>query len=264
MVAGLLLVGFILGPALCQEWRELRGDHFIIFYRSDERFAAEVARRAELYYTQIASDLGYARYSNFWQWEKRVKIYIYPAQAEFLAESGQPEWSHGMASYTKKAIYTYISHERFLESLLPHEITHLIFRDFVGLHGTIPLWLDEGVAQWEEPDKRAIAKQAARYLIETGKWIPLADLTSIDIRDSSDAERVQAFYMQAVSLVDYLIRAYGPSEFTEFCRELRDGKPLEAALRAAYTNSIDSLPELEAKLKRYVQEKDSFPPIFPR
>ncbi len=238
------------------DWEEVKGDHFIVYYKpgSDEGFAREVVRNAEIYYNRIASDLGYPRYSNFWQWENRVKIYIHSDEKEFQKMTGQPGWSHGMANYTTKEIHSFHSEENFMETLLPHEITHLIFRDFVGLEGQIPLWLDEGVAQWEEPLKRVQARKYARYLIQIDQEYPVIDLTTTNVQKLTDENKVHAFYMQSVSLVDFLVTTYGPNSFTEFCRQLRDGKRFQDALAAAYPNSISGYVDLENKWRKYVME----------
>ena len=88
--------------AQAQDWQEVKGDHFIVYYLANETFTKQVARRAEFYYNQIASDLGYPRYSDFWQWDDRCKIYLYPNEEEFKRITGQPFWSHGMAHYAKR------------------------------------------------------------------------------------------------------------------------------------------------------------------
>lgn len=243
----------ILAPdAGAVEWKEEKGDHFIVYYVSNVSLAKKIRRQAEVYYNRIASDLGYPRYSNFWQWDNRVKIYVYPTADEFQKETGKPSWSKGIANYSTKEILTYEWSEGFLESLLPHEITHLIFRDFVGFKGEVPLWLDEGVAQWEEPKKREMASQVAEFLIRNHKNYPLDMLTSVDIRNSQDEEAVHFFYMQSVSLVDYLIRKHGSQSFTVFCRRLKEGKSLNEALKAAYPNSIRNLDELEKRWKKHI------------
>ena len=77
-----------------EEWKEEKGDHFIIYYQENKSFAKEVLRKAEMYYKQVSSDLGHSRYLNFWQWENRVKIYIYPTREEFLRKSGAVCQSH--------------------------------------------------------------------------------------------------------------------------------------------------------------------------
>ena len=127
-------VSLLLGSkgSFAQDWKELKGDHFIIYYASEDKFPSEVLRKAESYYQQISSDLGYQRYSNFWQWENRVRIYVYPTREEFLTQTGQPNWSYGVANYTEKEIRSYLWSEGFMDALLPHEMTHLIFRDYVG------------------------------------------------------------------------------------------------------------------------------------
>ncbi|MCM8796248.1 MAG: hypothetical protein NC928_06165, partial [Candidatus Omnitrophica bacterium] len=118
-----------------QEWQELKGEHFLVYFTQDKKFAQEVLNKAEVYYQRIASELGYPRYSEFWLWDKRVKIYIYPDHTSFLQATQQPQWSYGMADYKNKQIISFLWSKGFLESLLPHEIAHLIFRDFVGFKG---------------------------------------------------------------------------------------------------------------------------------
>lgn len=231
-----------------ESWKDVRGDHFIVYYRESEPFARKTLYHAEKYYTRIADELGYARHSNFWQWENRAKIYVYPDAKSFREATGEAGWSHGLAIYSKREIHSFIGEEGFEETILPHEIAHLIFRDFVGTDGRIPVWLDEGVAQWQEPKKREIARKVARWLLHTDKDLPLQDLFATDPRRLEDEEKVMHFYMQSVCLVDWLVRTYGPGAFTIFCRALRDGKPFNTALREAYR--IETIADLDYKWRQ--------------
>lgn len=247
-----LLAGAV--SARAQDWKELKGDHFIVLHRTQDDFAKEVLRRSEEYYRRIADDLGYPRYSNFWQWENRVRIFIHADKDAFRKASGEPEWSEGMADYTRKQILTYAWSQGFTDELLPHEIAHLIFRDFVGFKGEVPLWLDEGVAQCSEPKKRALARHYGRQLVLQQKMFPFHDLTRRDIRQDPDAQSVQFFYMQSLSVVEFMLRRYGSAAFTEFCRQLRDGKTIPQALRSAYGSRLQDLDELQSKWVRDVTE----------
>lgn len=235
-----------------EKWNEVKGEHFIVHHLGDDHFAKDVLRSAEKYYDDIGDDLGYTRYSDFWQWENRVKIFIYNTQEEFLKNTGRNNWSHGFADYDAKEIYSYVWNEGFLEALLPHEITHLIFRDYVGFKGEIPLWLDEGVAQWEEPAKRAIVKQAMKSYLEDESVYPLEHLSTLDVRNVGIEFAVQLFYVQAMSVVDFLVNRYGADHFVTFCRELRDGKSLEEALAFSYPTQIRTLSQLEEQWKSYI------------
>ena len=263
-----------------EDWQEAKSDHFVVYFLQDKKFAQDVLDRAEVYYGRIATDLGYPRYSEFWMWDKRVKIYIYADHDSFIKATNQPNWSYGMADYRTKEIVSFTWSKDFLESLLPHEMAHLIFRDFVGFKGEVPLWLDEGVAQWEEEAKRPDMKRMIRGLYEEDTMLSLRDMMKLklmEIRDQAKTyilstltkkgERaslilgtdnlVTIYYLQAVSLVGFLIEKYGSDSFAAFCRQLRDGKSLEEALIFAYPTHIQSLSDLELKWREYIAEEYS-------
>ncbi len=261
--------------SFAQDWQKLSGDHFLVYFIQDESFAKEISYRAENYYVRIASDLGYPRYSEFWTWDKRVKIYIYPDRASYLKASNQPTWSQGMADYTNKQILSYAHSQELVDSILPHEIAHLIFRDFVGFKAAAPVWLDEGVAQWAELSKREIVKAVSKDLLASGSLFSVADMVNLDIRRVAEGDTIQihsirdkegnrkllslngsivvrTYYIEAVSLVEFLISRFGGTIFTDFCRQLRDGKSLEEALRFAYSTRINSIEELEKLWLEYL------------
>jgi len=249
------LLVFPIGTAQAQEWQEVKSEHFIVYYSDDKKFAKKVSRQSEIYYRKIASELGYQRYSEFWTWDNRVKIYIHPSRESFLKATNQPKWSEGVANYTKKEISSYALSDNFLDALLPHEMTHLIFRDYVGFKGEVPLWLDEGVAQWMEPRKRELVKSVVARLADQGTLLSLQRMMTEDIRNSQDSEFVGVYYVQAVSLVSFLVTKYSAARFTNFCRQLRDGKSIEESLTFAYPTSIRSIKELEKKWKEYIKEE---------
>lgn len=260
---------------LAEDWLEAKGEHFIVYFTQDKDFANNVLNEAEKDYSRIALDLGYPRYSEFWLWDKRVKIYIYPDHKSFIKATNQPEWSYGMADYRAKTITSFTWSKNFLDSLLPHEMAHLIFRDFVGFKGEVPLWLDEGVAQWEEEAKRDDMKKMVRKLYEEDTLLSLRDMMRIKLQEMRDQSRtyilstitksgeraslilgtenlVNIYYIQSVSLVGFLIEKYGSESFATFCRQLRDGKSLEEALRFSYSTHIQTLNDLEFKWREYI------------
>jgi len=261
--------------AAAWDWQETKSDHFIVYFTQDRKFAQDVLDKAEVYYKRIATELGYPRYSEFWMWDKRVKIYIYPDHQSFIKATNQPEWSHGMADYRTKQIISFTWSKNFLESLLPHEMAHLIFRDFVGFKGEVPLWLDEGVAQWEEEAKRHEMKNMVKQLYKEDTLLSLRDMMKLKLMEIKDMKRtyilstltkkgesaslilgtdnlVSIYYFQSVSLVGFLIEKYGSDSFAAFCRQLRDGKSLDEALRFAYPTHIQSINELELKWREYI------------
>ena len=272
------IIFFAPSLSLAQEWAELKGDHFIVYFAGDEDLAKNVLNKAEYYYSKIATDLGYPRYSEFWTWDKRTKIYIYPDRDSFIKASGQPSWSVGMADYLAKSITSYTNSEGFLDSLLPHEIAHLIFRDFVGFAGEVPLWLDEGVAQWEEAEStRKRIKELAKDLLNKDALIKLTYIMRIDTRLIKDDSRVyirptistngqqgivflssqnmvNTFYIEAASLVGFMMEKYGSQRFSDFCRRLKEGKSMDEAISSTYAEFVRDLKELEQEWVKYISE----------
>ncbi|UCC94431.1 MAG: hypothetical protein JSW40_06375 [Candidatus Omnitrophota bacterium] len=276
MVATLVQLCNVEAFASC-EWEELKGTHFIVnFCKDDLSFAREILREAEKNYSRIAHYLGYARYSNFWTWEHRVKIYIYPDRRSFSQARKRPQWSEGMADYTKKEIASYAQSKNFLETILPHEMAHLMFRDFVGFQGEVPLWLDEGVAQWAEAKRRQEVKALMRVFVKRKTLIPLKRMMTSNVRNVTNRNIfrvysslrpeaapfvmrgnnfVKLYYLQAASLVGFLIERFGTERFTNFCRGLRDGKALREALKSSYPQSVSTMEGLEAEWLQYIQQE---------
>jgi len=238
-----------------QDWQEVKSKHFIVYFQDDKEFAEKTLGRAEIYYDKIADELAYARYSNFWTWANRVKIYIYPGQKSFHKYTNQADWSKGSADYNDKTISSFAGSSAFLDQILPHELTHLIFRDYIGFEGQAPLWLDEGVAMWQEKGKRRQARAIMKTLVGKGNFINLEKLTRMDTRRAEDKRVVQTFYIESVSLVGFLIEKYGSRNFVDFCRQLKAGKSIDEALSFSYPNSIKDLADLEKKWLDYIREQ---------
>ena len=70
----------------------------------------------------------------------------------------------------------------------------------------------------------------------------------------STDQLVNTYYIQSVSLISFLIDRYGSLNFSSFCRELRDGKTVEGALKLAYPGKIENIQDLEARWREYLEE----------
>lgn len=244
---------FIAGPVFAQMgegWNELKGTHFIIYHQAPNAvFSARVMKKAEQFYNQVAGDLGYSRRGKFWLWENRAKIYLYSSRENFLSSSGLATgWSNGFAIPERRTIVSFEGSDVFLESILPHELAHLIFRDFVGIdNGTVPLWLDEGLAMSEERNRRAGFDQMVRQMIAQRAWIPVAQLNNIRSLQGYSKPQAAVFYAESQSLVRFLLNKGGaPERFIQFCRDLRDGKSLDEAFSSNYQRKFPSVQQFEA------------------
>ena len=236
------------------EWRAIKKKHFIIYYLNDSEFADRVGREAESYYSTINRDLGFTRHDGFWLWDNRATIYIYRMRESFVQASGAPQWAAGKANASKRLIATYHGSEKFIDSVLPHEMTHLIFMEFMGLEKAIPLWLNEGVAQWEDKSQRNKTENLIRLLYKRNRLIPLEQLMRLDVRTVDDEGVAIVFYAEAVSVVGFIIKEYGADRFRKFCGQLRDEKSINDALRFTYPKEIYTIGLLEKSWHNYLKE----------
>ncbi|MBF0505010.1 MAG: hypothetical protein HQL14_07905 [Candidatus Omnitrophica bacterium] len=243
-------------------WLKFEGEHFTVLCPpgSDEEQARAVINRAERYYENIADDIGYTRYHNFWTWGNRVKVIIFNDETSYSKETGQPPWSQGFASlysesFQSRIIVSYNGQPNFLDVILPHEITHLILHDFIGFDRSIPRFFDEGMAQLEQKDDSLSHMDVVARLISGGKIIPLKELLVYDLfAHKNDTESIAIFYVESLYIVDFLIKTYGKDAFREMCRRLRDGDDFERALKSSYYPTIDSMQALQNKWVDYTKQ----------
>lgn len=258
MLNKILVILFIMAAlattSFCEEekWEQQNSSHFIVYYKeAPEDFITEVIDAAEDYYQKITRDLGFTRYDS-WLWEERAKIYIYKDSENYHASSGKPSWASGHAEYEKKTIYTYPLAWGFFDTLLPHELGHIIFREFVGFRNNkVPLWLDEGVACYQERTRRWGSEKEVKKTVESKTFIPLNELTEIKSLSDFDKDKVELFYNESVSIVSFLITNYGKYNFARLCKALKDENSLDQAIDSAYAR-FDNLKELNDVWYKYL------------
>ena len=232
----ILLTMIFAGTAVCAEekWKEYKQRHFIIYYKEAPLdFVKTVERMGEQYYGEITRNLGFTRYKG-WNWEDRAIIYIYDDSDDYVKSGKHASWSHGVASPRDRTIRTFPSAHGFFDSTLPHELGHIIFREFIGFKAKIPAWFEEGVAMYQEKAKRWGAHETVRKAINDETFKPLSELSLTYLRYNTSKEVVSLFYAESASAVNFLITEYGDQRFVRLCRKLKKGGPFSWAIDSVY------------------------------
>lgn len=103
------------------------------------------------------------------------------------------------------------SAERIVDSVLPHEITHMILASY--FRRPIPRWADEGAAtSVEHPAERAKYYRMLHEYLRTGQTIPLQRLFAMQ----EYPPNMLTLYAQGYVLADYLIQQGGRRKFVQF------------------------------------------------
>jgi hypothetical protein len=250
-VIAIILFAFALmgSSAGAAEWKEYKRQHFIIYYKkAPHNFVKSVHKAAEVYYVEITRNLGFTRYKG-WSWDERAKIYIYDNMEDYIESGKQAQWSHGSAYPKDKTIRTFPSAHGFFDSTLPHELGHIIFREFVGFKARIPAWFEEGVAMYQEKAKRWGAHDAVRRAIDDGTFKPLNELSITRLKRQSSKELINLFYAESASVVNFMINELGDQRFLRLCRKLKDGGPFSWAIDSVYARlkDVDDLNDVWVK-----------------
>lgn len=234
-------------------WKVSKSTHFIIYYKNaPDTFIEEVVKKSEVLYNNIADSLGFTRF-NFWLWDNRAKVYIYDDMDDYLKSTGQPAWSSGASVIKQKIIYTFPYAEIFFETILPHEMGHIIFREFVGFdNAAVPVWLDEGVASYQEIGKYSFSESVVKRAIKDNSFFSLQKLFTIRPQLVSDPLYVHIFYAEAVSVAGYMIKEFGKDNFVVFCQNLRDKRDFEKAMRSVYP--FTTIDEFDKAWQEYINK----------
>lgn len=231
-------------------WKTEKSQHAIIYYQeAPSGYVERLINEAEKYYNSILEDLGYRRFE-FWSWDNRAKIYLYKDASNYHTDTQRASWSGAMVNIKKRTIKTFIGQAGFFDSILPHEMTHIIFREFIGEKENLPLWLDEGIAGSQEKSNLNERMKVARNLVSLDIYLDVNKLS--EIRDSTLVVP-QIFYAQSASLVVFLLEQYGRDKFLEFSRRLRDGTNWQEALISVYR--FADLNDMQEKWKEFMVPK---------
>ena len=112
------------------------------------------------------------------------------------------------------------SAERVLDSVLPHEITHMIFASY--FRRPLPRWADEGGAtSVEHISEKQKHRQMLVQFLRTGRGIAFGQMFAM----TEYPQDVMPLYAQGYSLAEFLIYHGGRKKFVAFLADgMRDGQ----------------------------------------
>ncbi len=242
--------------------KRVETDNFVV-YSPDEEMSKRVGQLLEAKRIETIERFGFLIFPSWGR--AKAKVTLFPTREAFLKYAYSQDWSgawtwqvlqegeDGQKRVSERAIYTYAEIPNLETSVLPHEVTHLVFREFFGFSQNIPKWLDEGVALWTEDVTPVEMEEIVYKSALTGELIPLELYFYIQEYPKNPA----LFYAQAYSLVQFLIKQYGIGQFIQFIKSLSLNNPLEASLLDVYSNEFLDLLDLEVIWKAYLMVPSS-------
>ena len=145
---------------------------------------------------------------------------------------------------------------KFADNSLGHEIVHLIVHRFYP--ESIPLWLDEGLAQYISKNAHASYQRARGYIskphsaaIAPENLIPLGRLVAMT---QVPTDRVETFYDESERLVRFLAST-DKASFLAFLDAVARHQPVDSALVQSYNGKFLTLTALEEQFQEYATKE---------
>jgi hypothetical protein len=223
------------------DWQTVEGDIVRVhWYEGDRAFGERALQIGERAVKETAGLLGVTE-------EKPVDFFIYADQDAFYDAlgPGTRENVGGQANADIRTLFAHIPpssiNDAWVENVVPHELTHLVFDTAVGNpYHFPPRWLNEGLAVYLSigygADDRSAVERAAR----NGDLIPLDGLAG---QFPTSADKFGLAYSESVSSVDFFVRNHGRDALIQLIRSYADGRTDDEAFTAAIGMDVAAFNE---------------------
>ncbi|KAF0243184.1 MAG: hypothetical protein FD180_3519 [Planctomycetota bacterium] len=247
-----------------QGWFEKKTAHFNV-KTHNQRLTEVLGIQAEKYLAALSQ-----KFLNGAAYPHTVPLTVYADQTEYVA-AGNPDWSQGGTSFSYESLDGYLRNQmnRKIDllhtidgklnpdlarpKLLPHELTHLVLVEHFG-DRPIPLWLNEGIAQYMEVGRHAEANKILYefFTDRRGAAIPLRTFATLPGYPENRGA-IALFYAQSASFTAWLADMLGPEKFHAFLEDLKRGTGAEPALQSALKAGKDWEAPVQAQWLRSVE-----------
>jgi hypothetical protein len=217
-------------------WSTFESAKFRLHFRSGELVPDEVARVCEATRTAVRRTwLGVEVDSD---WSAKCDVFLYADPAEFSRDARCPPEARGNASLDigggrvwKRRLDLRVDQPGYLESVLPHELTHVVLADRF-CNQQIPRWADEGIAiQMESAGRRQEQWRLVADVRRAGRLLPLGEVLAARTYPA-DRRRAELFYAQGASFIEYLLSRMPAADVVRLIESMQR-RGIEPALRDA-------------------------------
>ncbi|MDP2953306.1 MAG: peptidase MA family metallohydrolase [Chloroflexota bacterium] len=222
-------------------WEEVKEGQVSVYYYGPSKGRAQevlktvgetIAKMGPVLGTSLKSPVKLLVYNNYRDMQGALPFTSEALQRSLITE-GQAWTEHG--------VLLILGGDPGVRGTVSHEMTHFMLRQATGRPlSPIPVWLDEGLAEYGNLQPTFGYDQALQDGLRKGRLLPLASLMG----RPGKADDVMLFYGEARSVVRFMIDSYGAEKLQTLIQGLKRGNTLDGALREAY--GFD-LMELEAR-----------------
>jgi hypothetical protein len=173
-----------------------------------------------------------------------IDFFIYADQDAFYDAlgPGTRENVGGQANAEIRTLFALIApsdiDDAWVETVIPHELTHLVFDTAVhNPYHFPPRWLNEGLAVYESEGYGSGDRGLVEDAVRGDSLIPLPGLSG---EFPTSGDRFRLAYAESVSSIDYFVRVHGQDALVSLIGSYADGKTDDEAFEAAIGQDVDA------------------------
>jgi len=214
-----------------QTQQEYSDEHFIIRYRRSEQFeGSEIRQFLRDAYRDISQELGF--YPHY-----KIPVTLY-TRTEYEALVGSvAHWSGALYDgKIRLPVYEGNATGQEVKKLIFHELTHAFVLDISKMR--CPVWLNEGLAQYQENKIIPIPLDFLVQGIHAGLFIDPNELPTYNLSETKDQAKAFVFYLESFSIASELLTRYRWYHMKQLLTELGKGSQFEEAFEKTFNRSF--------------------------
>ncbi|HTM25459.1 MAG TPA: hypothetical protein VL225_09725 [Vicinamibacterales bacterium] len=235
-------------------WHTYTTDHFEIYYYPEiERHLERVASYAESAYQQVSADLKH-------DLAFKIPLILYKTESEFQQQNVDPgELPEGVLAfaepYRDRMVLPIDQPSDELYHLITHELTHIFEFDIIPrtlLRRGLPLWVDEGLSDYEAGDWNPFDLMSVRDAAIADIIPSMSDFQGVQFADG------RLPYNLGHAAFEFIENKWGKEGIRQFLFALR--KSVIGGGESAYEEAFKLKPdEFDEQFDKYL--KDRFKPF---
>ena len=229
---------FIMLDTRFDDWEYLDGDNIRIYYRYSKSRAEKLLFECEQLLLTMAPIIDISSSSNY----KKIHLTLYNNYSEMLgairskSKTSDRQLVTAGQAFDESSVVLVLAGKNDIGTST-HEIMHVLVGRKTEGSINLPLWLNEGLAEYANRDKTISYDMYLDWAIGTNQLKPLSQLRSFP----GDPKLTLVAYGQSRSVINYLIDNFGETGMNVLLTNISKGKTIDEALINAYGYDLDTL-----------------------
>jgi len=225
---------FIMLDTRFDDWEFVETENIRIYYRFSKSRAKRLLEECELLLEDMSPIVG--------KFDKQIRMTLYNNYSEMIdairskSKTSDRELITAGQAFEQSGVVLVLAGKNDLGTAT-HEIMHVLIGRATDGSINLPLWINEGLAEFANRDKTVSYDLYLEWAIGTNQLKPLNQLITFP----GDPKLTLVSYGQSRSVVNYMIENYGLEAMNLLLKNLSEGMTVDEAMIDSYGINVEEL-----------------------